>query len=150
MREFYEKNKKMILFAAAGLFAMAVLGICAAPDAQAQYSFAGEDTFVVAGAKELMKIQTKVHVNGNGVTAGDLPSAYLLFSGDGSRFWVSRFDGAASEMGTGFPIPANSSIVMPAPPAFRLIDGNLEYRYYHYFAVNAVSVADSVHILPLK
>ena len=132
------------------LMSLALLVLALANSAPAgELVAARADTFVVGGSSALMKIQTKVQVRGNGVSMSDLPSAYLLYAGDGVKFWLTRYDGAASEYGYDTPIPANSSLTIPAPPAFRLIDGNGEYRYYHYFYIGCAAVADTVHIIPL-
>jgi hypothetical protein len=102
------------------------------------------DTFVVGGTSTLMKIQTKVNAG-----AGALPSAYLLYAGDGAKFWLTRYDGATSAYGYDTPIPAGSSLTIPSPPPLRILDGNGEYRYYHYFFIGAAAVTDSVFIIPL-
>lgn len=143
------KNSKVQFVIGMVALVLIIWAMLPASEAQAQYSHARADTFVVGGTNALMKIQTKVHVNGNGVAAADLPSAYLLFSGDGSKFWVNRYDAEASEMEAAMGVPASSSLTLPAGPALRILDGNSEYRYYHYFYLNATSVADTLWVLPL-
>ncbi len=149
MLALFEDSRVQIAIALA--VAAAVLCVVMAPgDAEAgELVAARADTFVIGGASSFVTFQTKVHANGNGVMAGDLPDAYLFYSGDGVKFWVTRLDGDATEFGFDTPVPANSSLTIPAPPAFRLIDGNGEYRYYHKFYIGCAAVADSVHIIPL-
>lgn len=145
------KNSKVQFVIGMVALVLIIWAMLPASEAQAQYSHARADTVVAGGAKVLMAIQTKVHVNGNGVSASDLPSAYLLFAGDGASFWVTRYDGATSEMEADIKVPANSSLTLPAPPALRLFnqDGNGEYRYYHLIYLNATAVGDSLFCIPL-
>jgi len=140
-----EGLKKCLIIGAAVFVLLFFVSLCNA----SEISGARADTFVVGGTSALMKIQTKVHTTTNGVRSGDLPSDYLFYSGDGAKFWLTRYDGAASAFGGDTPIPAGSSLTIPGPPPFRLIDGNSEYRYYHYFYINATAVTDSVFIIPL-
>jgi hypothetical protein len=136
---------RCLIIGVAVFFLLFVVSLCSAGELVA----ARPDTFVVGGTSGIMKIQTNVHTTTNGVRSSDLPDAYLLYSGDGAKFWLTRYDAAASAYGGNTPIPANSSLTIPAPPAFRLIDGNGEYRYYHYFFIGAAAVTDSVFIIPL-
>ena len=71
-----------------------------------------------------------------------MPDAYLFYSEDGSAFYVTRWNGTTPE-DVPLLVPANSSLMVPAPQA-AVID-NL---YRHVFYLNATTVTDSVWCVP--
>lgn len=71
-----------------------------------------------------------------------LPSAYLIWTGDGSEFWVRRSIGGTMEP-VEIHIPAGQSIVLPAPRAYQISS-----VWTHVFEFGG-TVTDSVFVLPL-
>lgn len=78
--------------------------------------------------------------------ANALPDAYMFFSKQLELFYVQRWFGPtkSDEESVPIPIPAGTSIIIPAPPAQR-IDG----LWRHVFFLNATTVTDTVFVIPM-
>lgn len=79
----------------------------------------------------------------NARRANQLPSAYLYFSKSLTVFYIQNFDAAGALSGVPIPIPAGSSLILPAPPPY--LDGS----YWHHKIWLEGAAADSVFIIPM-
>lgn len=75
--------------------------------------------------------------------AQELPSAYLIWSGDAASFYLNTYLTSAS-ISTPIKVPTGQPITLPAPPPY------LAYgKYWHRILIYAPSVTDSVYVIPL-
>ena len=101
---------------------------------------------------ELRAARPPVAVAGGGVgyftfTAsrpGEIPSAVLMYSGDGASFWVRRSSGAGTFEAVPLKVPDNQPLTMPTPAPY-----NNAGTYTVIFEVNATAVTDSVYAIGL-
>ena len=126
--------KKCLIIGAAAFFLLFVVSVCSAGELVAarpalKFAVAFDDTFMVSVPPT--------------DRASSLPSAYLFYSKDGTAFAVKRwFDGSPETYYVD--IPANSSLVLPAPSPFLY-----QNHWHHVFRLNAAAATDSVVCVPL-
>ena len=142
------KLEKVLAGCVLALFLSISFALCA-PQAGAQELVAARSAIYIAAASpDTMIVQSAPALGaGLGGRASDLPSAYLFWSEDGATFDIGRYF-ALADLETMFPIPANSSLTIPAPPAIKVTHG-ATVRWEHWIFVNSTTVTDTVFVLPL-
>jgi len=128
------------------LMSLALLVLALANSAPAGELVGARPVLAINATPDTLVIQTAPVVSGNGVTANDLPDAYLFWSEDGATFDIGRYFNGTLE--TMFPIPANSSLTIPAPTPIKITHG-ATVRWEHHIFINSSTVTDSVFIIPL-
>ena len=128
-------DKKCRVAVISALFVGLILGSCAASAQELssarpalKYAAAFDDTFMVSIAPTQ--------------SASELPSAYLFYSKDGSAFAVKRWFAGTPETYY-VDIPANSSIILPAPSPMLY-----QNHWHHVFRLNDAAT-DSVVVVPM-
>ncbi len=80
--------------------------------------------------------------------AYDLPTGYIIWSGNGASFYLKRYqdnNGALSISGVvPLKVPANTPLTLPAPAP--VLSAGVFYSAFHYYAA---SVTDSIYVIPL-
>ena len=78
----------------------------------------------------------------------DLPTGYMIWSGNGASFYLKRYFEAsgAPSIAAVVPlkIPANTPITIPAPATMKI--STTYMQMFHYYAP---SVTDSLYVIPL-
>ena len=125
--------------------AMLVIGLIAGRAAAVELNQAGPAQVIGAGAKG------QLYFNSN--TPGSIPTALMIYSGDGAAFWVRRNTPGSSTLETvPLKVPANASLIIPVGgwqvKRAQITDAFVDTFRVKIF-VNATSVTDSVFAIPM-
>lgn len=122
------------------ILAAAALVFFLVQPAFAQWKAAGP-YYAFAGA-------TNDTISFSGTSTFDLPTGYMMWSGNGASFYLKRYfqSGTTASISGVVPlkIPTNTPITIPAPAPIRL--NGVYYQMFHYYAP---AVTDSIYVIPL-
>lgn len=133
MSEWLKKNRLYLIFVAGVMLIAASFAV----DAQALDIKGARPMTYFTGTAALDTVSVEVE----GDAYWQLPDAYLLFTGDGSEFWVERYFGGTIDPKP-IHIPASRSLVLPAQSPEN-ISG---YGWSHVFRTTST---DTIFVIPL-